>query len=308
MNRFWLSVLLVVLLPACGGGETERAAPAPPVFDILVRGMAFEAPAEVPAGWVTFRLRNESAMTHFAVVERMPEGKGAAEQQAEVAPVFQEGMNLLNAGDGAGAMEAFGALPAWFGEIRFLGGPGFTSQGRTCDATVELEPGTYLLECYVKTDGVFHSYNPSPEVYGMVHEFTVTADTSGAVPPTADLAVAISAVGGITAPTTVPAGDHVVEVTFTDQKVHENFVGHDVHVARIEDEAVLETLEAWMDWSGPTGLETPSPVVFLGGLNEMPAGSVGYFTLSLEPGTYVWISEVPGTSAKGMLRLFTVTG
>jgi hypothetical protein len=98
----------------------------------------------------------------------------------------------------------------------------------------------------------------------------------------------------------------VVEVTFTDQKVHENFVGHDVHIARIDDEALLATLETWMVWSNPTGLETPAPVPFVGGLNEMPTGSVGYFTVTLEPGTYAWISEVPGASAKGMLRVFTV--
>jgi hypothetical protein len=299
--------VLLLLLPACAGGDRTETAPAPPVFDILVRGMAFEeAPAEIPSGWVTFRLRNESAMTHFAVVERMPEGKGVAEQQAEVAPVFQEGMDLLNGGDGEAAMAAFGTLPAWFGEIVFLGGPGFLSANRTCDATVRLEPGTYILECYVKTDGVFHSYNPDPRVYGMVHEFTVTADSSGAVPPEADLAVVISGDGGIDAPDTVPPGSHVVEVTFTDQKVHENFVGHDVHIARIDDEAVVGTLETWMVWSNPTGLETPAPAPFVGGLNEMPAGSVGYFTVTLEPGTYAWISEVPGASAKGMLRRFTV--
>jgi hypothetical protein len=47
-------------------------------------------------------------------------------------------------------------------------------------------------------------------------------------------------------------------------------------------------------------------VEFLGGLNEMPAGSTGYFSANLEPGTYAWIAEIPGTRAKGMLKTFTV--
>jgi hypothetical protein len=61
-----------------------------------------------------------------------------------------------------------------------------------------------------------------------------------------------------------------------------------------------------MDWSAPGGLQTPAPAEFLGGLNEMPAGSTGYFTVDLEPGEYAWISEVPDASAKGMLKEFEV--
>ena len=38
----------------------------------------------------------------------------------------------------------------------------------------------------------------------------------------------------------------------------------------------------------------------------MPAGSRGYFTVTLTPGSYAWVSEVPGAVEKGMLRTFTV--
>ena len=92
-----------------------------------------------------------------------------------------------------------------------------------------------------------------------------------------------------------------MRVDFADQTVYENFVGHDVHMVSMDGSTDLATLEAWMDWRTPVGLETPSPATFIGGLNEMPAGEHGYFTVTLEPGHYVLISETPEASAKGLL-------
>ena len=79
-----------------------------------------------------------------------------------------------------------------------------------------------------------------------------------------------------------------------------------MHLARLDDDTDLARLEAWMDWSQPDGFQTPAPVIFLGGLNEMPAGQTGYLHVDLEPGRYAWVAEVPGALAKGMLQVFTV--
>ncbi|MEX2466881.1 MAG: hypothetical protein WD995_08215 [Gemmatimonadota bacterium] len=310
------TLALSAIIAVCGGcTQTDRpddpsmgdtSASDPGIVEVVARDLTLDAPDTVPPGWTTFRFTNTSPMIHFAVVERMPEGRGLVAQQEEVAPVFQNGFDLLAAGEMDAAMAEFGTLPAWFGEIVFLGGPGLTSPGVTSQASVYLEPGTYLLECYVKTDGLFHSYNPEPGMYGMVHEFTVTGEPSGASEPEPTLRLTISSEGGIEMAGPVLAGDHTVAVDFTDQTVHENFVEHDVHLVRLDEDADLEALERWMDWTLPGGLESPAPAVFLGGLNEMPAGSTGYFTVSLEPGTYAWIAEVPGASDKDMLVPFSV--
>jgi hypothetical protein len=61
-----------------------------------------------------------------------------------------------------------------------------------------------------------------------------------------------------------------------------------------------------MDWTRPDGLETPAPVTFVGGLNEMAAGATGYFTVTLEPGRYALLAEVTNPGEKGMLKTFTV--
>ena len=41
-------------------------------------------------------------------------------------------------------------------------------------------------------------------------------------------------------------------------------------------------------------------------MNDAPEGSIHYFEATLQPGTYVLISEVPNTSEKGLLKTFTV--
>jgi hypothetical protein len=273
---------------------------------VVARGLTLEGPSAIPSGWTTLRFRNESPMTHFVAIERLPHGQGVASQQEQVAPVFQAGMNLLADGDVDAALARFGELPPWFGEIVFFGGPGLTGPESVGEAIVHLEPGTYLLECYVKTNGIFHSYNPDPATYGMVHEFTVTDEETAVSEPSASVRVELSSTDGIRTDGTFKSGEQTVAVHFGDQTVHENFVGHDVHVVRIEDDLDLDALQEWMDWRMPGGLQTPAPAEFLGGLSEMPAGSTGYFTVSLDPGRYALISEVPGAADKGMLSEFTV--
>lgn len=284
------------------------SAPASPdgVVEVTVQGMSFQAPDKIPSGWTTFRLSNRSDMIHFADVERLPDGITEADQQADVAPVFQEGMDLLNAGRADEAMAAFGRLPKWFSEVVFKGGPGLVAAGETAETTVFLEPGTYLLECYVKTGGVFHSFSPSPGVKAMVHQIVVTEETSTAVEPTATINLTISSERGIEGSADVAPGRHTVAVRFDDQTVHEHFLGHDVHLARLSEDTDLNELAGWMDWTQPHGLETPAPTRFLGGTGEMPAGETAYFTVTLEPGRYAWVAEVPNPQEKNMLKTFTV--
>lgn len=306
-----LLLLAAALFSSYGCEKADQSSPEPAstgVFELTARGLAFDGPATFPAGWVTFRFENASPMTHFALIERMPPGFGIAEQQAQVAPVFQEGMNLLNQGDADAAMLKFGDLPQWFNDVVILGGPGLLAPGRTVEATVYLEPGDYLIECYIKTDGIFHSYNPAPDSYGMVHAVTITDAPSAAPEPDPTLSITLSSDLGLSVEGDPVAGEHTVAVTFADQRLYENFVGHDVHLARLSEETDIARLAAWMDWTEKTGFETPAPVEFLGGLHEMPEGNTGYFKVRLEPGRYAWIAEVPRAAERGMLEIFTVPG
>ena len=168
-------------------------------------------------------------------------------------------MNLLAAGQIDSALAAFGGLPEWYANVVMVGGPGLVGPGITGETTVYLEEGRYLLECYVKTNGVFHSFNPSPTDYGMVHEFVVRDYNGSVKAPSASVSLAVSSDSGIVMSGTPIVGKNVVAIHFADQKVHENFVRHDVHLAQLSGAGDVDALNAWMDMVGTGGLGDPGP-------------------------------------------------
>ncbi len=166
--RLGLATVLIILAGACApSDDTPSASLDGPdtqgVVDVIARGLTLIAPDEIPSGWTTFRFSNESPMIHFVLVERVPDGQGIESQQAQVAPVFQDGLDLLGAGEVDAALERFGDLPAWFGEIVFLGGTNEMPAGTTSYFTVVLEPGNYAWVSEV----------PGSAEKGMLKPFTV---------------------------------------------------------------------------------------------------------------------------------------
>lgn len=309
-TRYLLLFMIMVVSFGCATDSADnqvKESQKKDVIEVVTKIMDFHAPDTIPSGWVTIRYRNESEMAHFAILERMPAGIGLQEHQDSVAPVFQNIMDNIN-GDTLHQPELGMTPPSWFGDIVFISGPGLLSPGQSAETSVLVEPGTYLLECYVKTNGIFHSYNPDPEIYGMMHEFTVTRDSSGGTEPSPTVTVDISSEAGMVIRGDINPGRHTVAVNFVDQKVYDNFVGHDLHVVRLDADAQLDSLTAWLNWMTPDGLQTPAPegFTFLGGTNEMPAGSTGYFTVDFTPGEYVFVSEVPDPASFGLLKQFTV--
>lgn len=274
------------------------------VIDILTENMDFQMPDTIPSGWVTFRYKNASPQTHFALIDDYPEGKTLDSLKARVIPPFDAGMKLINEGKLVEGYAAFGKLPEWFGEVKFMGGTGLISPNTTTSTTVKLDPGYYIIECYVKmSNGMFHTS------MGMVKAIMVSDTDSANTEPKADIAIEISSTDGIVFNDSISAGNHTFSVFYKDQIVHENFLGHDINLAKLEDTANLDDLNNWMDWSNPKGLIEPAPlgITFLGGLNNMSAGEKGYFTVNLDPGRYVLIAEVPNPASKNMLKTFIVS-
>lgn len=275
------------------------------IVEVTTKSMEFYGPDTIPSGWTTFVYRNESTEPHFILLDKYPEGHTIADAEKEVGPAFDEGMALIMEGKMEEAMAAFGKLPEWFSEVVFTGGTGLVSANNTAVSTVNLPPGYYVMECYVRMpDGRFHNS------MGMAKALVVAEEDSGMSPPVADIDINIWTRGGIGWNGQPKAGKTTFRVTYTDQIVHENFVGHDVNLARMEEGADLDSLEAWMNWATPKGLMSstlPDGFTFLGGANDAPAGSILYFEADLEPGQYVLISEVPNAGEKGLLKTFTVS-
>ena len=274
-----------------------------PMINIVTNQMDFVVQDTISSGWHTFNYINKSNETHFFLIDKYPQGYSIHDTEKEIGPVFQKGMDLINAGKPEEAFEVFKTLPEWFSKIVFVGGSGLVSPKTSALTTLKLEPGYYILECYVKMpNGSFHSS------MGMAKALVVTNERSENKPPDATLSIKLGSKEGIRFVDTVSSGKQIFSVNFLDQITHENFVGHDINLVKVEEDADLSELELWLNWADPKGLITPAPAgfKFLGGVNDMPGGSIGYFEASLDPGNYILISEVPNAISKKLYKSFII--
>jgi hypothetical protein len=244
---------IALTLASFGCDSNEPDGPdGPTIVEVTANGHAsFEvSDSKIPSGWTTFRFTNASNAIHFVILEKMPavdgEQKTVEDSKAQVVPVFQNIMDDINGKD-ARFSEAGFELPDWYADLLFVGGPGLTSAGETSETTVQLSPGTYVVECYVKMkDGTFHSTE------GMIEGLTVMDTANGAASPPSSLQVTVSSTDGITVDGAISEpGEHTVEVHFTDQAAYAHFLGHDVHLARLDGSADMKALGAWMKLGGP---------------------------------------------------------
>jgi hypothetical protein len=310
---------IVLIFCACSS-ETQKMevteAPAPdvtsetswPVYgnlvEITTNQMDFQMPGEIPPGLTTFRYYNNSGMTHFILFDKMPvvdgEQKTLHHTETEVANVFNDGMTLLNEGKNEEAIARFGDLPPWFGQVVYSGGVGLIAGGEVAQVTLDMDSGVYVFECYVKSNGVFHN------VEGMAAELHVTGDDMEYSFPDAPITIQVNEDGF--AMEGVPlAGLNTFKVNYNSQRVHENFVMHDVNIVRLDGSASEDDIKKWMNWMDPSAFGTPAPATFVGGIQEMPEGNSGIFTVRLEPGRYALISEIPNAGEKGFYKTFSIS-
>lgn len=306
-----LTTILLVFLISCKSDKKQittktkeiRQTKVSKYIEVITRSMEFICPDTIPSGWNTFKYHNLSNETHFFLMDKYPKGKTIDNTLSEVVPPFENGMRLINEGKSEEGFAEFNKLPEWFFSVIFCGGSGLIGPKNTSITTIKLEPGYYIMECYVKMpNGMFHTS------MGMAKPIIVLDKNSHNSPPSEDIKITISKDGGINYNGNLTKGENIFSVKFLDQGAHEHFVGHDVNLVRLSDDVDLDKLEAWMNWSTPFGLKTPVPngVTFLGGVNDSPAGSIGYFKATLTTGKYAFISEVPNSKEKGMLKTFTI--
>ena len=270
---------------------------------ISTQSMEFFVADTLYSGWNTLIYENKSPEVHFVMMDLYPEGITIENTKAELLPPFDDGMRLIMENKMDSAMVAFGNIPKWFQQVKFLGGTGLVSPQHTAKSTVYLEPGRYIMECYVKMfNGEWHTS------HGMLKEIFVSNQTTELTPPPPTTIIDISSTDGLILKDSVTSGNQIFQTNFIDQKVYENFVGHDINLVRCDNTASLDSLIQWMNWMDPKGLITPAPkgFTFLGGMNNLPAGSKGFFEANLVPGNYVLISEVPAADEKNLIYTFSI--
>lgn len=289
----------VALQAQTNGSGAQHQVAANAIVEVVAEDYAFDAPDAIRSGWTTLRFRNQGKEPHMVYMARLPEGTSFDDYETEAQVPFNRIWTAVKEGkvDLEGAFAMVGeVLPAWYPAVGLVGGPGFVAPGVASDVTVYLEPGTYAIECYMKTeDGKVHYME------GMSRPLTVTAEASTASEPAPDVRITLSNFA-MTVEGDLTPGKRIVAVHVTENP--EAGFGHSVHLARLNPGTDVQDVVHWMNWFDIAGLRTPAPARFIGGMHPMPAGRTAYFTVDLEPGRYVALSEATG--AQGVLKEFTV--
>jgi hypothetical protein len=312
-HAIWNLIVVIALLTACApsdkatdtgvnAGEAGESAAAmePMVVEVTAKDFDFEMSRQIPSGWVTFRLENVGEQEHFLYVYRLPDDVTFQRFREEAMGAFGRVWHAYDSGDldRSEAEAAFAEeIPAYFfTDLTPSGGVALTEPGETAQSTLYLEPGTYVVECYVKTpQGTYHTER------GMQKQLTVTEAANDAPEPEADARITLSnyeiAVEG-----ELQAGTNTVAVHVTDTP--EGFMPHDINLFRLDEGTSLDELVAWMDWMDLGQFRAPAPGHSLGGVEHLAAGKTAYMTVELVSGRYAWVSEA--YAPRGMVREFTV--
>ncbi len=286
--------------PEEAAGQLAKSGTEPGLVEVKAEEYAFTAPPTFPSGWVKLRFDNQGQEPHFLLIWDLPDGKTFDDYASEVSRPFQEFYTQYRSGDLDQATffdQLIAAIPEWFYSAVPKGGPGFTAPGHSSETTVYLEPGdNYVMECYVRSATQGDRFHGAE---GMLRPLIVTEQPSGMEPPPADIEITLSSFE-LTVEGDLSAGQHVAKVSVLD--VPEGFIRHNVHLARVEGERSAADVASWMDWVD--AMLPPAPATFIGGAGQTVEGRDSYVPFDLEPGRYVWVSEMFGT--QGMVHEFTV--
>jgi uncharacterized cupredoxin-like copper-binding protein len=245
------------------GAACARPAPqasGPNVVAITATDYAFEVPETIPAGRTTFRLVNQGKELHHGSLVRLGDGKTVADFQAWL----------------AAAMKDHTSFPAWMG---FAGGPNTVTPGDTATTVQMLEPGSYLIACWIpSTDGVPHVMK------GMLHPIVVSASRAPATAePGADLSIRLTDYD-FQLSQALLAGRRVVQVENAGAQAHE------IAIAALSPGKTLRDFLTW-DQGGGKG---PAPTGrWLGGVSTIDAGGHAQFTATFAPGSYLLLCFWP---------------
>ena len=240
-----------------GAGAQAAASTPPRVVNVKAFDYRFEAPASIGAGTTTFKLQNEGKEPHHLWIVRLTDGK---------TPV-----------DFTKVMKTWGSalkMPAWAVDV---GGPNTAGSKETAEGTMTLEPGTYMLVCWIPSpDGMLHVMK------GMVKEMKVTGPASAAAEPNADITMMMDDYSfDLSKPIT--AGRHTIR--FENRAAQ----SHEAVIARLLPDKTLAQAVKWLN-AGQAG---PAPIEMLGGASGLAKGRHMFITADFPAGRYALLCFIP---------------
>ncbi|MBI1731072.1 hypothetical protein HYR53_10735 [Candidatus Acetothermia bacterium] len=280
MKHSVLGLLPLLILLVCGlttlaaFGKTG-ALQAYPHVTIVAHDFSFDVPQQISAGLTLFELQNRGIEPHHAQIAKMKDGVTMAQIQTAIKQSPDAAIQLL----------------------QFVGGPSTVAPGNSQRVLLNLDPGQYVLLCFVSgADGVPHLAK------GMIAQFSVAISTQGSMlkEPDADLSVNLNDFS-FDMPGEIPASAHIWKVTNQGAQPHE------MPVLKLAPGASIESVMKFMQ--DPKGFP---PFDVIGGIQAMDSGKSGYAVLDLKPGSYVVVCFVPDPHTGkshlelGMFKPFTV--
>jgi plastocyanin len=245
---------------ACGGRSDQAAsqpaapppaaatAAAPNVVTITATDFAFQAPDSIPAGVTAIRLVNQGKELHHVFLV-----KAKAEELRNMNPEGPPPPGLVA-----------------------VGGPNGAVPGGSMDATVDLVPGDYTIICVIPSaDGMPHVMK------GMARPLVVTAGSSAATFPAADITIKLTDYAFGFSPALTP-GHHVIRIENDASQLHE------ILIVKLAPGKTAADVEKWA--LKPVG---PPPGMPIGGATPMSTGQVTVIPVDLTPGDYGLLCFVP---------------
>jgi uncharacterized cupredoxin-like copper-binding protein len=128
IHRFAVQCLAVYLAVAVFGTPLADSSPQHSnVVTFSASDHRFDGPDQLPAGQTTVRLRNHGKEPHQLQLLKLDHGKSPADLAA-----------VLKSGDRS--------VPSW---AKHMGGPNGVDAGQSSEATLYLEPGSYVVICAI---------------------------------------------------------------------------------------------------------------------------------------------------------------
>jgi len=240
----------------------------------------FKGPDSIPAGLTSVHIVNKGMNPHHVQILRLTDGKTAEDFAAAFkASPFDPGP---------------APAPAW---VHYLGGPNAAIPGESATAVMNLEPGTYVLTCFIPdSKGIPHI------ALGMMKALTVTgtADSKSTEPAASDSITAVDFGFNIDKP--IPAGTQTIRFANGGTQPHE------ILVIQLPPDKTIKEFAAVFE-PGYAGPPLGKPI---GGLVGIDKGGHQFFTANFVPGHYGLICFFMDQTKKaphfalGMTKEFTV--
>ena len=256
---------------ASRAAEPSRSAPAANVVRVTGEDFKFDAPDEIPAGLTEFRFLNKGPSLHHMAILRLTDGKTIDDLRKLLANP--------------------GPPPSWVKEV---GGPNAPDAGMEANATVQLEPGNYVLICFVDIGG------PPHFMKGMIRPLRVVASNSAASNVKADATIDLFDYN-FKLSTPIRAGTRTIRIHNIAQQHHE------VELVQLAPGASVTDFMSWMQ-----KMDGPPPGKALGGVAGMEPGMTQYFSANFTAGNYALICFLPDAKdgkphfVHGMVQQITV--